>query len=164
MADLAQQISGLEDIDAIEAMDYVARWMQDEAQREGKIPAEILDKIGDEQAATEILSEMFPEFSGPLQETLAADESQRGQIARNYLLFLAEDGRYAPKAQEALDRPATRSLLATMAGAAAIYFLLSLEVDFEYEKIGDERHKKLRIHRKSAPLDMIEVVKRILGL
>ena len=145
MSDLAQQISGLEDIDAIEAMDYVARWMQDEAQREGKIPAEIL-------------SEMFPELSGPLQETLAADESQRGRIARNYLLFLAEDGRYAPKAQEALDRPATRSLLATMAGAAAIYFLLSLEVDFEYEKIGDERHKKLRIHRKSAPLDMIEVV------
>jgi len=164
MANLAQQISGLEDFDAIDAMDYVARWMQDEVQRVGKIPAEILDEIGDEEGATEILSEMFPKLSGPLQETLTADESQRGLFARNYLLILAEDERYASKVQEALDRPATRSLLATMAGAAAIYFLLSLEVDFEYEVTGDERHKKLKVSRKSAPLDMIEVVKRILGL
>jgi hypothetical protein len=164
MADLAQQISDLEDIEAIEAMDYVARWVQYEVQREGKIPAEILDEIGDEQAATEILSEMFPELSGPLQETLAADESQRGRIARNYLLFLAEDERYAPKVKGALDRPVNKELLATMAGAAAIYFLLGLEFELEYEKRGDEWRKKLRISRKSAPLDMIEVVKRILGL
>jgi len=164
MMKLTQQISGLEDIDAIEAMDYVARWMRDEAQRWGRIPPEILDEIGDERAATEILSEMFPEISDLSKVTLAADENQRGRIARNYLLFLTEDEHYAPKVQEALDRPATRSLLATMAGAAAIYFLLSLEVDFEYEETRAERHKKLRIYRKSAPLDMIEVVKRILGL
>jgi hypothetical protein len=107
---------------------------------------------------------MFPEISDLSKVTLAADENQRGRIARNYLLFLTEDEHYAPKVQEALDRPATRSLLATMAGAAAIYFLLSLEVDFEYEETRAERHKKLRIYRKSAPLDMIEVVKRILGL
>lgn len=164
MADLTQQISGLEDIEAIEAMDYVARWTRDEVQREGKISAEILGEIGDEQAATEILSEIFPELSGPLQEKLAANESQRGLIAQNYLLILAEDERYASKVQEALDRPATRSLLTTMAGAAAIYFLLGLEFEFEYEKTGDEKRKKLMVSRKSAPLDMIEVVKRILGL
>ena len=164
MADLAQQIIDLEDIEAIGAMDYVARWMQAVVQKEGKIPAEILDKIADEQAAIEILSEMFPEQSNSLQETLAADEKQRGQIARNFLLFLAENENYAPKVQEAIDRPITRGLLTTMAGAAAIYFLLGLEFEFKYEVVGDERHKELRISRKSAPLDMIEVVKRILGL
>ncbi len=78
MADLAQQIIDLEDIEAIGAMDYLARWMQDVVQKEGKIPAEILDEIADEQAAIEILSEMFPEQSNSLQETLAADENQRG--------------------------------------------------------------------------------------
>ncbi len=51
-----------------------------------------------------------------------------------------------------------------MTGAAAIYFLLGLEFKFKYEQAGDEQYTELRISRKSAPLGMIEVVKRILGL
>ncbi len=168
MADLAQQIIDLKDIEAIGAMDYLARWMQDVVQKEGKIPAEILDEIADEQAAIEVLSETFPEQSNSLQETLAADEKQRGQIARNFLLFLAENERYAPKVQEALDRPSTRvePLTAVTVVGGIISFLLGrgLEFEYVYEEVGDERHKKLRIYWKSAPLGMIEAVKRILGL
>jgi len=161
MVDLAQQISGLEDIDAIEAMDYVARWMRDEAQREGKISAEILGEIGDEQAATKILSEIFPELSGPLKETLAADESQKGRIARNYLLFLAEEERYAPKVQEALDRPSCRGEpLSSLVIITGIIFLLSLEFEIEYENVNGERHVRWRFARKATP---VEIVEKILG-
>lgn len=168
MVDLAQQISALENTDAIEAMDYLARWMRDEAQRGGRIPPEILGQIANEQAATQILSEIFPEFSGKLEETLAADQSQRGRIARNYLLFLAEDERYVPKVQEALDRPSTRAeplTIATVAfGIINFLFVRGLEFEYEYEEVGDTRRKKLRISWKPATHDLIEDLKRILGL
>lgn len=160
MAYLTQQISSLEDADAVEAVDYVTKWVKYEVQKKGKMPAKILEEIADEQAATEILSEMFPELSGPLHETLAADESQKEQIARNYLLFLAEDERYAPKVQEALNRPSTKfEPLTTIAIASGVVFLLSLKFDIEYVNV--KRHVRLRIAREPTP---VNIVGKIIGL
>lgn len=167
MADLAQQISKLDDIEAIGAAGYVAGWMKKETLKTQALPREALDEIRDDQAAIKILSEMFPELSDSLHEesSLSASERLRGQRARNFLLFLAENERYALKVHEAIDRPFPKGEpITTITVAAGILYLLSIEFEIEHEEIVGGQKRRWRLARKSPLSDLIEMIRRILGL
>lgn len=161
MTNLTQHISRLTDREAIQAASYVAEWMQEKLQQEQKLPAELQGKITDNQAA-ELLGEAFMDLSSSLQQaSLTAEESQRGRIARGLLLVLAEDERYAAKAQEASDQLVFKVEPVTMmAVAAGIVFLLSLEFEVEYELVDGKRRLRWRIGKKATPT---EVIKKVLS-
>lgn len=161
MENLTQRISELTNREAIQASSYVAEWMQQKLREEQKLPEELQRTITDDQAV-DLLSEEFTDLSHLLQQaSLSADESQRGQIARNLLLILSEDEQYAPIVQEALDQLIFKAEPITMmAVAAGIVFLLSLEFEIESEEVNGKRKLRWRVGRKATPG---EIVKKVLS-
>lgn len=161
MPNLTQHISELTDREAIQAASYVTEWMQIKLKQEQKLPTQLHGLVTDDQAA-DLLSEVFADLSGPLQQTsLTANESQRGQIARNFILVLAEDEQYVSIVQEAIDQLIFKfDPVTTMAVAAGIVFFLSLEFEVEVENVNGEKKIRWRIGKKSTPT---EIVKNVLS-
>ncbi len=161
MPNLTQHISELTDREAIQAASYVTEWMQQKLKQDQKLPTELQGVVTDDQAA-DLLGEAFADLSDPLQQaSLTANESQRGQIARNLLLVLAEDEQYASIVQEAMDQLIFKfEPVTAMAVAAGIVFLLSLEFEVEVEEVNGKKKLRWRIARKATPT---EIVKKVLS-
>src|ERR1700731_2393369 len=159
MANLKQSISELTDQKGIQAASYVTKWMQQKLRQDQRLPAELQGIVTDDQAV-DLLGEAFADLSDPLQQaSLTANESQRGQIARNLLLVLADDEQYAPVVQEAIDQLIFKcEALTMMAVAAGIVFLLSLQFEVEVEEVNGKRKVRWKIGRKATANKIVEKV------
>lgn len=153
MRDLRQRISELTDDESLGAVDYLANWMKEKANREDILPADYA--ITNDQAVIDILGQTLPETTDYLKEILM--DERKGQIARKLLLFMSENKSYTSKIEEALDRPNLREPLTLSLGSAILIFLI-LEFDLEYVDI--KSGKRFRISKKSPTL---ELIKELLG-
>jgi hypothetical protein len=159
MNDLKQRIGSLEDNDALEAVNYLAKWMQNDDLLSKKIPSEAIEIAKDDKLDKNALKDM-------LLDDIKYDistSSNEGQIARNLLMVMAEENKYAPKVQEALDRPSLRLDPGTLLLYAAILFFLTIEFDYRQKSSNGKSEKSLRIVRKVTPSAAIALIDRIFG-
>lgn len=151
MPELSDQISQLNDQEAVQAAAYLAKCLQAAVQAEGGAPVQ----LDDGQAAT-MLSEAFSGLSSELDQIRPdADAALRGQAARNLLSLCAEDPDLSQHVQDSLDQLAFKfEPFTMMAIAAGVVFLLQLKfkvkrhdgkLDFEVSKeaTGEEIIKKV---------------------
>jgi hypothetical protein len=152
--ELRNRISKISDEETLEAVSYVANWMEDQARMDGKLAA--TEAIPDDRSAIEILCSVLPELADSLKEIY--DNDHNAKIARNVLLFMAEQDSYAAKVEEAIDRPALRGEPFTVGLSTIILLLLVLEFDLKYtdKKSG----KSLYLSKKS---QIMELLMKILG-
>lgn len=162
MDNLTQRLSALSDREAVQAASYVTEWMQQQLREERKLPPEFESQFTDDEAA-DMLVDVFRDVAGPLnQARLSAAECERAQIARSFLSALSQDERYAAVVHEAVEQLVYKAEpITTMAIAAGIVFLLTLEFDFEYTDVDGKRKLRWRLSRKASP---IELVGKVLGL
>ncbi len=162
MEDSSQIIRELTDGEAIEAVGYLAGWMEERLKNEKQFATKIQEEVMDEQKAIDILGCAYPELSEDMHR-INYEEGQKGQAARNFLNFLYEQKDYTLKVKEALDRPTLKGEPITIALFAALFFFFSLEFDLEFEETNGIMRKKLRVSRKVMPLDIGELWKKIFG-
>jgi hypothetical protein len=159
MTSLNQEISQLSDDDAIKAVSYFSRWMQEKLRQDGRLPVELENQITDDEAAL-VLEEAFKDLSNQIQQSsLAASESQRGRIARNLLLAIGENEIYKENVKEAVDQVSfVADPITVMAVAAGIVFFLSLEFEVECEEIDGNRKCRWKLSKKATPTKVIEKI------
>jgi len=119
--DLENRIYKISDEEALEVVDYVGNWMSEKARMGGMLAT--IEAIPDDRSSIEILRNFLPELDGSLKEIY--DSYQNAKIARNTLLFMAEQNSYATKVEEAIDRPALRGEPITV-GLGTVILLGSL--------------------------------------
>jgi hypothetical protein len=158
-SELKDIIIELNDGEALQAADYVAKWMQEELKTRNLLPPELQGSVNDDQSA-DLLVQAFPDLSSALQQTrLNASETERGGIARNVLLLLAEEKECAPKVDEAIDQLAYKcDPLTMMAIGSLIVFVLSIKFDVSFD-----RKNGFRMHASKAATSK-ETIKKILSM
>ncbi len=141
MPELKDQISQLNDQEAIQAAAYLAKCLQAAVQAQGGAP----EKLDDAQAAT-MLGEAFSGLSSEIDQIRPeASTALRGQAARNLLSLCAEDPDLSQYVQDSLDQLAFKfEPLTMMAIAAGIVFLMQLKFNVKYhsDKLNVEVGKK----------------------
>ena len=120
--------------------------------------------IPDEATAVDILEETFPELGDPLRE-IASDEKRKGQVARNFLLLLAQKEDYASEVRSALDHPVLKGEILTTALALGLLYFFTLEFEIKIEEVDGQTRKRFRISRKATSItELIGILKKKLGL
>lgn len=158
MISLKQSIESLDDDDALEVVNYLARWMQNDVELSKKIPSEILeiaDSCQQDIQASKILMSNALEYDVSLN-------CNEGQIARNLLATMAKNKEYISKIQEAINHPRLRIDSGTLLYVAILFFL-TIEFEYEYETGNGDSKKRFRIGRKSTPSVVRDLLDKILG-
>lgn len=155
MKDLGQRIFELTDAEALDAVNYITNCMQRHAVEIGKLPSR--SSILNDKEILKFLDNNFSDIKEQFKQAIA-NESKKGQIARNILLTLAERRHFISIVEESLDQPALREPFTVSLGAS-ILLLLLLEFDLEY--IDKKNGKKLKISKK-API--LEIIMKLLGV
>lgn len=153
---LEERISELANDEALENVGYLAYWMKENAKDSGKLAS--MEISPDDQSAVEMLRDALPEISDSIKR-ISYDENFKGQVAKNFLIYLSRQKNYANKVEEAFDRPILRGEPFTISLGASILMLLFLEFDLKYSNKKGE--KRLQISKKAPVLDIIA---KLLGL
>ncbi|KAF0248489.1 MAG: hypothetical protein FD167_2110 [bacterium] len=175
MSGLNQQVASLTDEQVIKVIRYLTTEMQEEFKKqEEEIDFGCLDDNNEiiENNCVALLQEAFPEYSDSLNGLLPVrnDEMRdqnRAKVARNLIIFMAEEKKYATKVTIALEKspqinhePITWILV-----AATVVFLLSLEGEVKGEKNTENGKEKTKwswkITRKATP---VSIIKKLLGV
>lgn len=163
LADLRTRIAALSYKHAIKVAAFVTQFMQDELRQRQDMPAELLGTGLTDDEAVNLLGNAFPEFSTAFDQarsTAAIDE--RGKIARNLLLILAEETRYAETIEKGIDQlQFVADPITWMAVGAGIVFLLSIKFNVTSKMVDGKRRVEWEVSRDATP---IEVVMKLLDI
>ncbi len=163
LTDLRTRITALSNKDAIKVAAFVTQSMQTELRQRQELRPELLGTILTDDEAANLLSNVFPEFSIAFEQTRStARLDERGMIAKNLLLVLSEQTRYAVRIEQGIEQlQFVADPITWMAVAAGLVFLLSIKFSVSSKVIEGKRRVEWEVSRDATPL---EVVMKVLGI
>lgn len=161
METLEQRISKLTNEETIEAISYMGKWMHTQLHKKGEIKSQLADDIKTDQDAMEILMNIIPEPQ--IIDLSTANEGRKVELSRSILLLFANNNRYKSHLEEAINRPVLRLEPLTSIGlVSVVLFILSLELELEYEEKGGKTRKKFRAKFKPVQGTIAQLMKDLL--
>jgi hypothetical protein len=156
---LEAEVNRLSNREAIKVATFVAQDMQNTLRRFDSMGDLISPTFTDDRAVS-ILKYAFPEFSDAFDgASTTADVSERGELARNLLLVLIEQGHEDEIRQAVKQLQFVADPLTWMAVGASIVFLLSIKFKVRSKIIDGQRRIEWDLSREATP---IEIVAKIL--